>query len=235
VCDTNYSCGCSPIPVIFHDEPPFPSNPRYNQGRIVGGETAQAHSWPWVVTIRIFNMPICGGSLINEEWVLTAAHCLFGIDGLIVHIGDHNVQLPSPQIRTVIKEISHPNYIPAPKYINDIALLRLSSPVNFQTPDNHAGIACLPTEITNLNYPEVGTHLAVIGWGRLSQGGPTPSTLRQVRVKTLANDDWRCIDASYDKERQFCAMVDGGGKDSCQGKSVRIFSDGLYVSNCISI
>jgi secreted trypsin-like serine protease len=35
----------------------------------------------------------------------------------------------------------------------------------------------------------------------------------------LANDDWRCINASYDKQRQFCAMVDGGGKDSCQGDS----------------
>ncbi len=55
--------------------------------------------------------------------------------------------------------------------------------------------------------------------GTLSSGGSPATKLRQVRVITLANDDWRCINASYDKQRQFCAMVDGGGKDSCQGDS----------------
>ena len=163
-------------------------------------------------------MKICSGTLINNEWVLTAAHCLLGIEGVTVHIGVHDLTLPSPQIRTIVKEIGHPDYVPPPKFINDIALLRLSSPVNLTIKDDHVSLTCLPPQSSDLNYPKVGKRLSVIGWGRVFQGGPIAAELQQVRVMTLANDDWRCINASYDKPRQFCAMVDGGGKDSCQGK-----------------
>ncbi|CAF1386664.1 unnamed protein product [Adineta steineri] len=219
VCDTSRSCGCSSTPVVFHDEPPFPPVPEHNQGRIVGGETAQPHSWPWVVSLRdpIFGHG-CGGSIINSEWILTAAHCSPSLSH-IVHIGVHDEQSPSPQIRNVVKAIIHPNYIPSPKFINDIALMKVSPPINLTTSDTHAGLTCLPAQNDNLDYPKEGTRLAVIGWGTLSSGGPRPTKLRQVRVKTLAHDDWRCINATYDDTRQFCAAVDGGGKDSCQGDS----------------
>ena len=125
----------------------------------------------------------------------------------------------------IVKVITHPDYVPPPKHINDIALFRLSSPVNLTISDNYAGVTCLPPKDADLNYPKVDTRLAVIGWGKLFHRGTRPTKLRQVRVKTLANDDWRCINSSFDKERQFCAMVDGGGKDSCQGKFIRISID----------
>jgi secreted trypsin-like serine protease len=217
VCNTSYSCGCSPTPVIFHDEPSSSSIHRHNQGRIVGGETAQPHSWPWAVSIRFIGHN-CGGSLINNQWVLTAAHCLF-LNFSTVHIGVHDVISPSPQIRNITKVILHPNFVPPPEHINDIALLRLSSPVDFTSADKNVGITCLPPQSTDLNYPEAGTRLSVVGWGTLTENGTPARELQQVRVVTLANDDERCINSSYDKQRQFCAMVDGGGKDSCQGDS----------------
>jgi trypsin len=223
VCNTSYACGCSSTPVVFHDEPPFPPTQRFDQGRIVGGETAQAHSWPWMVSLRApFFGHQCGGALINDEWVVTAAHCLPS-PSTVIHIGVHDETLPSPQTRTVIKAILHPNYIPAPKFINDIALVRLSSPVNLTSSNTYAGLSCLPPENAGVNYPEVSSRLAVIGWGRLATGGSRPTKLRQVRVRTLANDDWRCANSSFDKDRQFCAMVDGGGKDSCQGNLILMF------------
>jgi hypothetical protein len=134
---------------------------------------------------------------------LTAAHCLPTIS-TTVHIGVHDETLPSPQISKVVKVIPHSDYVPAPKFLNDIALIRISPPVNLAVPDTYAGLSCLPSK-------------AVIGWGKLASVGSRPTKLRQVRVKTLANDDWRCINSSFDSNRQFCAMVDGGGKDSCQG------------------
>jgi trypsin len=144
--------------------------------------------------------------------------------GVSVHIGVHNESSISPQIRGIDKIIMHPMYVPPPKYVNDIALIRLSSPVDLAASNNYAGITCLPQKtVTNLDYPKVDTRLAVIGWGRLLESGIRPTVLRQVRVKTLANNDSRCNDSIVDPERQFCAMVDDGGKDSCQGKFI-IFS-----------
>ncbi|CAF1034976.1 unnamed protein product [Adineta ricciae] len=223
ICNTSLSCGCSSVPVVFHDEFPMSTTPPASsdqyEARIVGGETAQPHSWPWSISIRIYNIHICGGSLINSEWVLTAAHCLVEINDLTVHIGVHDVTTHSPIIRTIKKEFAHPDYIPSPKFINDIALFRLSSPVDLTVPDVNPGIPCLPAQSNDLNYPRAGTTLAVVGWGRVFSGGPQSARLRQVRVVTLDNDDWRCSNASHDRQRQFCAMVNGGGKDSCQGDS----------------
>ncbi|CAF3689343.1 unnamed protein product [Adineta steineri] len=219
-CNTSSSCGCSSTPVVFHDEPPFPSISDRINGRIVGGENAQPHSWPWVVSLRSFlSTHSCGGALLNEEWIVTAAHCLVAFGENTIHIGVHNGTHPSPQIRKFAETIQHPDYVPPPRYINDIALIRLSEPVDIGEPSNYAGITCLPPKTAGLDYPKADTRLAVIGWGRLLHGGSSPQVLRQVRVTTIANDDPRCKNSIYDIERQFCAMVEGGGKDSCQGDS----------------
>ena len=85
------------------------------------------------------------------------------------------------------------------------------------TASKHAGITCRPPITAGVDHPQVGTPLAVIGWGQLLSNGIRPQVLRQVRVKTIANDDIRCLNSNTHKERQFCAMVDGGQKDSCQG------------------
>jgi len=136
---------------------------------------------------------------------------------MMVHIGVHDEKLPSPLIREVVEVIVHPGFIPAPQFLNDIALLRISPPVNFTSSSAYAGRSCLPPKTADINYPKVNTRLAVVGWGKLVSEGPRPTELHQVRVKTLANNDWRCASSTFDTDRQFCAMVDGGGKDSCQG------------------
>ncbi|CAF0979092.1 unnamed protein product [Rotaria sordida] len=218
-CNVNYPCGCSRIPVVFHDEPPFPY-PRYRgQARIVGGEDAQPHSWPWMVQLRRYNSHFCGGALVNEQWVVTAAHCLGDANSVTIHIGVHNETSTSPQVRTVSQLIPHEDYQGPPRYVNDILLIRLSSPVDLTVEENYARRTCLPPKTAGLDYPQINTRLAVIGWGRLLSGGARPQVLRQVRVKTIAINDSRCLGSINDQERQFCAMVDGGERDSCQGDS----------------
>lgn len=177
-----------------------------------------------MVSLRRFNQHFCAGSLLNEEWVLTAAHCLTAVNQTTVHIGVHHQTSFGSQRRSINRVIIHPEYAPPPERLNDIALFRLSSPIQFSIHENDIGRVCLPPKTDLFDFPTIGTNLAVIGWGRLLDNGPEPEVLRQVRVKRISNNDERCIQTITDKNRQFCAMVDGGGKDSCQGKSFSKFS-----------
>ncbi|CAF1150060.1 unnamed protein product [Adineta ricciae] len=207
ICDPSHSCGCSSVPVVFHD----------NLGRIIGGETAKPHSWPWIVSIQFIGHR-CGGTLINREWILTAAHCSL-LQYSQIHIGIHDTTSSSAIVRNVSQVIHHPDFVPPPKHINDIALIRLSEPIDFSTHDINAATTCLPSQSNDIDYPRAGTTLAVVGWGVVKPNGFPATQLQQVRVAALENADPRCNRAVYDRERQFCAMVDGGGKDACQGDS----------------
>ena len=198
----------------------------------MGGEAAQPYSWSWLVSIQLgFLGHTCGGSLINAEWVLTAAHCALFVNVSTVHIGVHSLLLGDTQRRTVIEVIRHPDFVAPPAHINDIALLRLASPVDLSTPATRASLTCLPAQSSSLNFPNNGQRLAVVGWGVLAETASAPSPiLQQVRVITLSNNDPRCVNITYDQQRQFCAMVEGGGKDACQGKSIHLFSPSFASS-----
>ena len=44
--------------------------------RVVNGENASPHAWPWQISLRVNGRHICGGSLVANDWVVTAAHCV---------------------------------------------------------------------------------------------------------------------------------------------------------------
>ena len=110
---------------------------------IIGGKTATKGAWPWQVAFYSNNKFLCGGTLVNRRFVVSAAHCFKSKDTSIYYVvlGEHNRKLAegTEQIVRLKKIIIHPGYIP--KVANDIAVVELEKDAMLST---YITTACLP-------------------------------------------------------------------------------------------
>ncbi|XP_051572345.1 trypsin-like isoform X1 [Myxocyprinus asiaticus] len=187
--------------------------------RIVGGQDTSEGAWPWQVSIQSAGSHFCAGSLINKDWVLSAAHCFQSIHWytITIYLGRQSQvsgSNPNEVSRRVSQIFNHPNYN-NPSNDNDIALVQLSSSVTFS---DYIKPVCLAAAGSIL---AAGTASWVTGWGTLISGdSQLPNILQEVKIPIVSNSDCNKAYGGGITNNMICAgLLNQGGKDSCQGDS----------------
>ena len=187
--------------------------------RIVGGNQAIIEQHPYQVSLKYIDdgKHFCGGTIIDEEWIVTAAHCLEGesIEDFKVAAGITGIT-QSHQNRTVELFINHPGYNSTTND-NDIALIKLSSPLTF---DNKVQQIAYATKDDDTNgLLDAGTTATVSGWGDTMEDGVASTTLLAVNIPITL---FSVANAAYNNaltSNMLAAGLAVGGKDACQGDS----------------
>jgi hypothetical protein len=160
----------------------------------VGGETELQRPHPFVVSLQHRNRHFCGGSLLDDQHVLTAAHCGENVrcsgdicEGVDVHVRRWNLTIYAedefPGCSEMIrgeKFVPHPEYKGSPSYVHDLAILKLARPIS------RIGQACaaygLPRYAATAVQLDIrgsrnaaritpGIDLEAVGWGRMWSDG----------------------------------------------------------------
>lgn len=210
------------------------------ESRIVGGEVAIKNSWPWQIHLGytssflgLFESTqfICGGSIIGNKWIVTAAHCVANdltASKYTVRVGQHDSSVSESTAKDykVKRIIKHSSYN-TNNMDNDIALLELSTSITYSTA---VSPVCLPGVESD---PSSGTQVITTGWGETSaygkvEGSPVVRAvpnravsrlLRQVKLNIVSRTN--CNARDYYNGQILNSMVCAGitGKDACQGDS----------------
>ncbi|XP_012579549.1 PREDICTED: transmembrane protease serine 11G-like [Condylura cristata] len=183
--------------------------------RIADGSIARKTDWPWQASLQMDGIHFCGASLISEQWLLTAAHCFDTYKNPKLWTASFGTTLiPALMKRKVQLIIIHENYA-AHKHDDDIALVKLSTPVLFS---NDVSRVCLP-DATFEALPK--SKVFVTGWGAFKANGPFTNTLRQVEIEIISNDicNQVYVYGGAVSSGMICAGFLSGKLDACEGDS----------------
>ncbi|KAI9290760.1 trypsin-like serine protease, partial [Neoconidiobolus thromboides FSU 785] len=185
--------------------------------RIVNGtEVSPKFRYPFMISLDYHGKHVCGGTLLNKNTVVTAAHCINATESdWTISFHRHNMNLTSLQEHgkdlKILKRIPHPKYYLGESSINyDIAIYKIEPIKGFNLR--------LKLDYNDISS-QTGKGLTVLGWGRLYEDGPYSYVLRQVDVPVYDINQCKISYPLLDTGSQFCAGYKEGWKNVCQADS----------------
>ncbi|KAM3911454.1 coagulation factor IX [Leptodactylus fuscus] len=188
--------------------------------RIVGGTDSLKGEFPWQIHIVNKNGEgFCGGSIVNEKWIVTAAHCFLVPGEYRVVTGDHNTDVAegTEQYLNIARVITHSTYnATRNKYNNDIALVELADSIKL---NDYARPICIGNRDFTDKLLKTIPHSWVTGWGHVRfQGRPTIK-LQKLAVPNIDRATCKKSSRFHVSTTMFCAGYSDEEKDTCQGDS----------------
>jgi len=225
VCILATICFCSPFKSEECGRPAVTPDTSTN---VIGGKDAIPYSWPWQVAVAVYypkDSPVFhannefyfGASLISDQWLVTSAYPVYkhGVASNKAKLGVFDktrIDEPGEKVIEIEEVHIHPkfNYTLS---INDIALLKLKTPVQFT---DHVSPICLPAT-QDEELPDADTAMFLAGWGytKVGEGGET-QTLKQTNVPLVSTEQCKKRNGeATPTQTQFCAGLDEGGRGPC--------------------
>ncbi|XP_014253933.1 trypsin-1-like isoform X2 [Cimex lectularius] len=185
---------------------------------IVNGINNQLGDRPFIVSLQMNHKHICGGTIINPNRIITAAHCVFNINNIslltavagVVSLSDHHAG--SKQERNVLQVVVYPEFN-WHWITNDLAILVVDSPFIF-------GLNVRPINLPPAEYNTTGMTGTISGWGATQVNGILSDRLKSTSIHIISNDE--CYDYFGDDVDQawLCTMqLPSSLCDACTGDS----------------
>uniref|UniRef100_A0A8C6TLL8 Suppression of tumorigenicity 14b n=1 Tax=Neogobius melanostomus TaxID=47308 RepID=A0A8C6TLL8_9GOBI len=180
-----------------------------------GRVEARVGEWPWQVSLHLNNQHVCGASVLNKRWILTAAHCVYisATDRSVKRQYDNQWDV---QLGLLTQGRSDEWTYNPRTYDSDVALMELDKEVDL---NQHVWPICLPAKTHRFIS---GTEAWITGWGAtrressVLRSGSMASTLQKASVRLVNSTVCKALMGSDVTERMICAGVLQGGIDACQ-------------------
>ncbi|XP_076766920.1 uncharacterized protein LOC143433467 [Xylocopa sonorina] len=180
---------------------------------LVGARDASPGQFPYVVSLRMFNRHVCGGAIIDQHHILTAAHCVVAMQGylnlVIVVSGTTNLQKGGTPHK-VVGMWSHPDYNGKTKVNNDIGVIKLASPISYNNFQKAVPLASA--------RPPVHSKATVSAWGKVSTNGQVSNSLQYLNLNIIDLNQCRKYHELEINNSAICTF-NGVGTGLCNGDS----------------
>lgn len=182
--------------------------------RIIGGQFASMGQFPHQVSLQLNGRHHCGGSLISDTIIVTAAHCTKGQspNQMMAIVGTNDLSAGNGQTFGIAQFIIHPQYN-AQSQDFDMSLIRLSSPVSLG-----GAVQAIQLAEADTNY-EADTMATISGFGAINQNLQLPNRLKFAQVQLWSRDFCNAQNIPGLTDRMVCAGHPSGQVSSCQGDS----------------